>query len=69
MQHFKYVAHVTRLGNDSFQKQILFACERKKFSRNRWLKIETELNLDTIQIQNAMQNKKEFTSILNKIYK
>ena len=23
-QHMKYLAHVTRLGNDSFQKQILF---------------------------------------------
>lgn len=40
MQHFKYVAHVTRLGNYYFKKQILFASERKKYSRNRWTKME-----------------------------
>ena len=35
IQHFKYVAHVTQLGNDSLQKQIRFVSERKKYSRHR----------------------------------
>ena len=69
IQHYKYVAHVTRLENNSLQKQILFTCERKNFSRDRWQKISEELNLDTRQIQNTMQNKKEFLSLLTRIYK
>ena len=68
-QHLKYLAHVTRLGNDSYQKQILFSCDRKKFARDRWVKIERELNLSTVQIQYTMQNKKDFMSLLNTIYK
>ena len=68
-QHLKYVVHVTRLGNYSFQKQILFSCDHKKFSRDRWVKFEKELlNLSTRQIQYTMQKKQEFTSLLNKIY-
>ena len=65
IQHLKCVAHVTRLDNDSLQKQILFSCEQKKFSRNRWVKFERELNLSKEQIQRSMQNKKEFTSLHN----
>ena len=69
IQHYKYVAHFTRLENNSLQKQILFTCERKKFSRDRRQKISKELNLDTRQIQNTMRNKKEFLSLLTRIYK
>ena len=68
-QHMKYIAHVTRLGNDSFQKQILFATNYKKYARDRWLKLEKELNISKIQILNMMQNKNEFTSLLKTIYK
>ncbi len=68
-QHLKYVAHVTRLGNESFQKQILFSTDHKKYARDRWKKFEKELEISTRQIQNMMQNKKEFTSLLNNIYK
>ena len=68
-QHLKYVAHVTRLDNNSFQKQILFSTDHKKFARDRWVRIEKELNLPKVQIQKAMQNKKEFTSLLKNIYK
>ena len=39
----------------------------KKYARDRWLKIEKELNITKIQIQRVMQNKKEFTSLLKKI--
>ena len=53
IQHLKYVAHVTRLNNDSFQKQLLFAIDHKKYSRDRWIKFEKELGLSKMQIQQA----------------
>ena len=68
-QHMKYIAHVTRLSNDSFKKQILFATKYKKYARDRWLKLEKELNISKMQILNMMQNKNEFTSLLKTIYK
>ena len=68
-QHFKYIAHVTRLGNDSLQKQVLFSCDHKKYARDRWLKFEKELNISRDQILRTMQYKKEFTSLLNNIYR
>ena len=36
IQHYKYVAHVTRLENNSLKKQILFTCEHQQYSRDRW---------------------------------
>ena len=68
IQHLKYVAHVTRLGNDSFQKQLLFATDHKKYSRDRWTQIEKELHISKMQIQKMMQNKKEFMSLLYQVY-
>ena len=69
MQHLKYVAHVTRLDNYYFQKQIPFATDHNKYSRDRWIKIEKELGLSKMQIQKMMQNKKEFMSLLYQLYK
>ena len=43
LQHLKYLAHVARLDNDSFQKQIFFCIDHKKYSRDRWVNIEKEL--------------------------
>ena len=57
-QHLKYVDHVTQLDNFSFQKQLLFSCEHKKYSRDRWVKMEKELNISKMQIQRILQNKK-----------
>ena len=65
LQHLKYIAHVTRLDNDSFQKQLLFCCEHKKYSRDRWTKMEKDLGISKMQIQKTMQNKKEFMSLLH----
>ena len=64
VQHLKYIAHVIRLPNFAIQKQLLFTTERKKFSRDPWLKIETMLGLSTMQIQTTMRNKKEFMSLI-----
>ena len=40
IQYLKYIAHVTRLNNDSLQKQLLFSIDHKKFSRDPWIKTE-----------------------------
>ena len=65
MQHLEYIAHVTRLDNGSFQKQLLFSCQHKKYSCDRWPKIEKDLGVCKIKIQKTMQNKKEFMSLLH----
>ena len=59
IQHLKYLAHVTRLSNDSLQKQLLFTCNHKKYHRDPWLKLEKELSLSKMQIQKMMQNKRK----------
>ena len=64
----RYIAHVTRLDNNAFQKQLLFSTDHKKYARDRWLKFEKELNISKIQIQTLMQNKKQFTSLLKNIF-
>ena len=68
IQHLKYVAHVTRLENNSLQKQLLFSTNHKKYSRDPWVKIEKDLNITKMQIQKLMMNKKEFMSLLYKIF-
>ena len=67
-QHMRYIAHVTRLENDSLQKQLLFSNNRKKYTRGRWIKLEKELSLSKMQIQTMMQNKKQFTSLLKNTF-
>ena len=67
-QHLKYIAQVTRLSNDSLQKQVLFSCDHKQHARDRWLKLEKKLNISKDQIQRTMQNKKEFSSLLKTLY-
>ena len=67
IQHLKYIAHVTRLDNDSLQKQLLFSIDHKKFSRDPWIKTEKELNISKLQIQETMQDKNKFMSLLHHI--
>ena len=64
IQHLKYIAHVTRLSNDSLQKQILFSCDHKRYARDRWLKFEKQLDISKDQILRTMQHKQEFLSLL-----
>ena len=68
LQHLKYLAHVARLDNDSYQKQLLFSTDRKKYSRDRWVNIEKELGVSKMQTQKSMMNKKEFLSLLHHTY-
>ena len=65
IQHYKYIAHVTRLDNSSVQKQLLFTCNRKKYARDPWIKMVKEMGISKMQIQKIMQTKKEFMSLLH----
>ena len=58
IQHLKYLAHVTRLSNDSLQKQLLFSCDHKKYRRDPWLKYEKDLLISKMQIQKRCRIKK-----------
>ena len=65
MQHLKYIAHVTRLENNSLQKQFLF-CEASKGSSSRWRKLSDLTLLDESQVRRVMINKIEFKQLLLK---
>ena len=64
MQHLKYIAHVTRLENNSLQKQFLF-CEASKGSSSRWKKLWELTMLDESQLRRVMINRKEFQQLLS----
>ena len=49
VQHLKYIAHVTRLDNDSLQKQFLF-CNSDNPSR-RWSKFSQITGVDETQLR------------------
>ena len=68
IQHFKYVAHVTRLENSSLQKQLLFRTGAKKYSCDIWIKMERELSIAKVQIQKTMQTKNKFMSLLHQVF-
>ena len=69
IQHMKYIAHITRLDDDAIQKQLLFTTNHQKYSRDKWTKMEKELNICKMQILNMMQTKNKFMSILHQVYK
>ena len=64
MQHLKYIAHVTRLENNSLQKQFLF-CEASKGPSSRWKKLSELTMLDESQLRCVMINRKEFQQLLS----
>ena len=67
MQHLKYIAHVTRLGNNNLQKQFLF-CETTKGSRQRWKKLAELTSLDETQLRRVMANRLAFMQLLSTVY-
>ena len=67
MQHFKYIAHVTRLNNNSLQKQFLFS-EASKGSISRWKKLSELTSLDESQLRRVMANRLEFTKLLSVVF-
>lgn len=66
IQHLKYIAHVTRLGNNSLQKQFLF-CEASKNSSSRWKKLSELTLLDESQLRRVMIKRKEFQQLLSNL--
>ena len=66
-QHLKYIAHVTRMENNSLQKQFLF-CEASKGSANRWKKLSELTSLDESQLRRVMANRLEFLQVLSTVY-
>ena len=67
-QNLQYIAHIARIGNDSLRKQLYFAVDRKKHALDRWLTFEKELSITKGQIQQTVQNRTEFMSLLHIIY-
>ena len=63
IQHLKYIAHVTRMGNDSLQKQFLFSTS----SNNRWHKLSNLTGIDETQLRRKMFDKKEFPRLLSNL--
>ena len=66
-QHLKYIAHITRMENNSLQKQFLF-CEASKGSANRWKKLSELTSLDESQLRRVMANRLEFMQLLSTVY-
>ena len=68
IQHLKYIAHVTRLGNDSLQKQFLFL-ESSSHASKRWKKFSNMTETDECQLRRIMIDRKEFMQLLSKLQK
>ena len=65
-QHLKYIAHVTRLGNDSLQKQFLFC--KSNSNCGRWRKLSSAIGIDESQLRKTMTDKKEFMQLLDHVF-
>lgn len=66
-QHLKYIAHVTRLENDSLQKQFLFS-KTSRSGSSRWKKFSDLTGLDESQLRRIMINRKEFLQLLSQVF-
>ena len=64
MQHFKYIAHVTRRENSSLQKQLLFS-ETSKSSSKKW-KMFSEQKIFRSQLRLTKFDVSEFQKLLSK---
>ena len=65
-QHLKYIAHITRLGNDCLQKQFLFCISDNTCSR--WRKLSSAIGIDESQLRKMMMNKKEFKQLIDHVF-
>ena len=65
-QHLKYIAHVTRLGNECLQKQFLFCTTSR--SSSRWKKFSDVTGMDESQLRRNMIDRKEFQRLLSKVF-
>ena len=64
-QHLKYIAHVTRLDNESLQKQFLFC--NSDHPSNRWSKLSKLTGVDESQLRRTMFDRKKFKQLLSHV--
>ena len=64
-QHLKWIAHIIRMDNSSFEKQTLFM----EGGKDIWLNIEKTTGLGRIQLRKIMFDKKQFDSWFTYRYK
>ena len=62
IQHLKFLAHVARMPNSAVQKQWLFT--ELPGSRDQWLPLANELNLDPIQLRYTIFDKNRLNELL-----
>ena len=63
-QQLRWVGHVCRMGNDAFQKRLLFA-QNKKYKHDLWIKLEHISGFDRSQLLKTMMDRNKFFSWLN----
>ena len=63
-QQLKYLGHICRLENSDSRKQVLFATNQNKYSRDLWITWEKVLSMDQIDIRRLMMDKTKFYSFL-----
>ena len=63
-QHIKYIAHITRMPNNSELKKWLFTKSEHRYVRDQWKEIGQELGMDEIQVRRMLFNKEELNTWL-----
>ena len=63
LQHLKYIAHITRLGNNSLQKQFLFCTTGNPCSR--WRTLASTIEIDETQLRRTMMDRKGFKRLID----
>ena len=67
-QQLRWVGHVCRMGNQAFQKRLLFS-ETAKFKRDLWIKLEKNSGFDRSQLRKLMMDRQKFSSWLNVMFR
>ena len=63
-QHIKYIAHITRMPNNSELKKWLFTKSEHRYVRDQWKELGRELGMDEIQVRRMLFNKEELNTWL-----
>ena len=66
-QQLRWVGHVCRMCNSSFQKRLLFS-DTAKFKTDLWIKLEKISNLDRSQLRRLMMDRPNFSSWLKSYF-
>ena len=66
-QQLRWVGHVCRMGNTTFQKRLLFA-PAAKYKTDLWIKLEKYSGLDRVQLRKIMMNRQNFSNWLKHLF-